>query len=294
MPQPPRLLHRRARGGARPRACSWSGSRWCRSSAWCAATSPARAGRTTRRTGAVCGIELPRGAARSPSSCPSRSSRPPPRPRWATTTRTSTSTAPPRSWATGRCSRSCAGSRSSSTRSAAEHARERGIILADTKFEFGRRRRRHDRARRRGAHARLLALLAGRRLRAGPRPAVVRQAVRARLGLAARAGTRRRPRRRCPTTWSRAPAPRYIEAYERITGEPFDAWLERCGRDEGARADPPQGGHPRPAGPGGGAGAARARLRGRVGGARRPAGGARGARTPRGWPRCASGCSPTR
>ena len=33
----------------------------------------------------------------------------------------------------------------------AAHARERGIILADTKFEFGRRRRRHDRARRRGA-----------------------------------------------------------------------------------------------------------------------------------------------
>ena len=48
---------------------------------------------------------------------------------------------------------------------------------------------------------------------------------------------------------------RYVEAYERITGEPFDAWLATrgrgAGRDEGARADPPEGGHPRPAGRGG-------------------------------------------
>ena len=65
----------------------------------------------------------------------------------------------------------------------AAHARDRGIILADTKFEFGRRPRRHDRARRRGAHPGFIALLACRRLRAGPRPAQLRQAVRARLGL---------------------------------------------------------------------------------------------------------------
>ena len=66
---------------------------------------------------------------------------------------------------------------------AADHARERGVILADTKFEFGlgipsRRARRG----RRGADARLLALLARRHLRARPRPAELRQAVRARLG----------------------------------------------------------------------------------------------------------------
>ena len=87
----------------------------------------------------------------------------------------------------------------------AEHARECGIILADTKFEFGRRRRRHDRARRRGPHPRLVALLAGRRLRARPRSAELRQAVRARLGDrlrlgqdAARAGAARRRGRAHP------------------------------------------------------------------------------------------------
>ena len=56
---------------------------------------------------------------------------------------------------------------------------------------------------------------------------------------------------------------RYVEAYERITGEPFAAWLRRDRRgDEGARPDPPEGGHPRPAGRGGRAGAARARFEG--------------------------------
>ncbi len=64
----------------------------------------------------------------------------------------------------------------------AEHAAERGIILADTKFELGRSRRRRGRPRRRGADAGLLALLAGRQLRARRAPALLRQAVRARLG----------------------------------------------------------------------------------------------------------------
>ena len=61
--QPPDLRDRRAcptqvRGRALvgARAC-----RCCRSSASCAATSPARAGRTTRPRGAVSGIELPAG-----------------------------------------------------------------------------------------------------------------------------------------------------------------------------------------------------------------------------------------
>ena len=84
-------------------------------------------------------------------------------------------------------------------RRGSEHARERGIILADTKFEFGRRAGRHDRAGRRGAHPGLVALLARGHLRGGPRPAVVRQAVRARLGVAVGLGqdaARRRPSRR--------------------------------------------------------------------------------------------------
>ena len=100
------------------------------------------------------------------------------------------------------------------------------MILADTKFEFGLDADGDDRRRRRGADARLVALLAGRRLRAGPRPAALRQAVRARLGrrlglgqVAARAGAARRH--------GRAHARAYVEAYERITDEPFSAWLER-------------------------------------------------------------------
>ena len=64
----------------------------------------------------------------------------------------------------------------------AEHARERGVILADTKFEFGLDENGRPDARRRGLHAGLLALLAGRHLRGGSGPAVLRQAVRARLG----------------------------------------------------------------------------------------------------------------
>ena len=81
----------------------------------------------------------------------------------------------------------------------AAHARERGIILADTKFEFGRRPDGTIVLGRRGDDARLLALLAGRGLRARARPAELRQAVRARLGGrlrlgqdAARAGAPRR------------------------------------------------------------------------------------------------------
>ena len=94
---------------------------------------------------------------------------------------------------------------------AEEIARERGIILADTKFEFGRAERRHDRARRRGAHPRLVALLARRRVAARPHAAVVRQADRAQLADLGgeRLGPRRRARRRrrCRSTSSTTPAP---------------------------------------------------------------------------------------
>ena len=77
----------------------------------------------------------------------------------------------------------------------------------EVRVRAGRRRRAH--AGRRGLHAGLLALLAGRRVRAGPRAAVVRQAVRARLGVrhglgqgaagAADPGRRRRGRRASAT-----------------------------------------------------------------------------------------------
>ena len=143
---------------------------------------------------------------------------------------------------------------------AAEHAERKGIILADTKFEFGRGAGRRDRARRRGADARLLALLAARLVRAGRLAALVRQAVRARLARRSPAGTTRRPAPSCPTRSSQNTRAKYVEAYERIAGEPFERWLERA---EGPRPDPAQGGDPGPAGPGGRARAAGARLRGR-------------------------------
>ena len=63
-------------------------------------------------------------------------------------------------------------------------------------------RRRRDRPRRRGADPGLLALLARRQLRARRDAALLRQAVRPRLGRASRAGTRRRRRRSCRPTWS--------------------------------------------------------------------------------------------
>ena len=138
VPEPPDLVHRGPGGVPRPR----DAGRAARDGA----------GRVRRaRLHHRLGLEgLPghrrglrdraaRRASRSPSSCRSRSSRPPRRPSWATTTRTWTSTAPPRSSATARCSRSCAACRSPIYELGAAHARERGIILADTKFEFGRR-----------------------------------------------------------------------------------------------------------------------------------------------------------
>ena len=60
---------------------------------------------------------------------------------------------------------------------------------------------------RRGPHPRLVAVLAGRRLRARAGAAVVRQAVRARLARRERAGTTSRRRPACPPTWSRGPPP---------------------------------------------------------------------------------------
>ena len=59
--------------------------------------------------------------------------------------------------------------------------RERGIILADTKLEFGRREDGTLVLGGRGAHARLLPVLAGGQLAARAAAAVLRQAVRARL-----------------------------------------------------------------------------------------------------------------
>ena len=86
---------------------------------------------------------------------------------------------------------------------------------------------------------------------AGPPAAELRQAVRARLGDRERLG-RTPPAPAIPDDVVAGTRARYVEAYERIAGEPFEAWLERTGaageRVQGARADPPEGGHPRSAG----------------------------------------------
>ena len=110
-----------------------------RSSASCAATSPARAGRTTSAPARCAASRCPRACA-SPSSCPSRSSRLPPRP----------SRRPRRERRLRRVARDRGrrapleerGGFARALRVGAAHARERGIILADTEFEFGRPRRR--------------------------------------------------------------------------------------------------------------------------------------------------------
>ena len=62
---------------------------------------------------------------------------------------------------------------------ASNYAAERGIILADTKLELGLDGEGRIVLAGRGVHARLVALLAGGRVRAGRAAAVVRQAVRA-------------------------------------------------------------------------------------------------------------------
>ena len=81
------------------------------------------------------------------------------------TTRTSTAPRPSELVGEDALRRGRAGSRSRSTSSSRSTRATRGIILADTKLEFGLDRRRAARARRRGVHARLVALLAGRRVR---------------------------------------------------------------------------------------------------------------------------------
>ena len=113
---------------------------------------------------------------------------------------------------------------------AAEHARERGVILADTKFEFG-----LDESGELVLGDEVLTPDSSRFWPADGyepgrgQPSFDKQYVRdwaagTRLGQdAARAGDPRRRRR--PDARER-----YVEAYERITGEPFDAWLERTAR----------------------------------------------------------------
>jgi phosphoribosylaminoimidazole-succinocarboxamide synthase len=109
---------------------------------------------------------------------------------------------------------------------AAEHARERGVILADTKFEFGL-----------DGDGQLVVgdeVLTPDSSRYWPadgyepgrgQPSFDKQYVR---DWASRSGwDKRPPAPPIPDDVVAGTRARYIEAYERITGEPFQAWLDR-------------------------------------------------------------------
>ena len=166
-------------------------------------------------------------AARSPSSCPSRSSRRAPRPTSATTRR-STSRARSSWSATARWPSGCARSRSRSTSAPPTTRASAGIILADTKFEFG--------------------LDADGELTLGDevctpdssrfwpadeyepgrgQPSFDKQFVR---DWASSTGwDRTPPAPPIPDDVVARTREKYVEAYERITGEPFADWLRRTG-----------------------------------------------------------------
>ena len=109
---------------------------------------------------------------------------------------------------------------------AAEHARERGVILADTKFEFGLN---DDDELVVGDE--VLTPDSSRYWPADgyeadrPQPSFDKQYVR---DWAAGSGwDKTPPAPALPDDVVQGTRGRYVEAYERITGEPFDAWLAR-------------------------------------------------------------------
>jgi phosphoribosylaminoimidazole-succinocarboxamide synthase len=111
---------------------------------------------------------------------------------------------------------------------AAEHARERGVILADTKFEFG-----LDDDGELVVGDEVLTPDSSRYWPADgyeagrPQPSFDKQYVR---DWAAGSGwDKTPPAPAIPDDVVAGTRGRYVEAYERITGEPFDAWLARTG-----------------------------------------------------------------
>ena len=219
--------------------------------------------RPARRRGHRC----PRACA-SPTGCPSRSSRRRRRRRTGHDENIDARRRPSSSARTPRGGR--ARSSIALYRFGAEHAAARGIILADTKFEFGSDEDGPPRPRRRGAHARLLPLLARRRVRARPRAALVRQAVRARLLRGARLG-QEPPRPRAPRRGRRG----HPRALRRGVRAHHRHLVRRVPRRPGGRAAMkatvlvrPEAGHPRPAGRGGRGSSRPPRVRGERGASR--------------------------
>jgi phosphoribosylaminoimidazole-succinocarboxamide synthase len=111
---------------------------------------------------------------------------------------------------------------------ASEHARERGIVLADTKFEFGRR---PD-----GTIVLGDEVLTPDSSRFWPadgyepgrgQPSFDKQYVRD--WASASGWDKSPPAPEIPPDVVEGTRARYVDAYERITGEPFERWLERSG-----------------------------------------------------------------
>ena len=185
---------------------------------------------------------------------------------------------------------------------AAEHARERGVILADTKFEFG-----LDDDRPSWSSATRCSRPTPRAT--GP-PTASRSAAGSRAstsstcatGRPRAAGTSKPPAPAIPDDVVAGTRARYVEAYERITGEPFSGvaatrdWRLGAGtramrarvliRPKAGILDP-QGVAVERALPG-------ARLRGRRRTSTSGGSSSSTSRTPRSWSRCARSCSPTR
>ena len=144
--EPPALVRRRTISICRrasiarrsPAArCSCARPRSCRSSASCAAICPARLGRNISRRARVCGIELPTGPARKATSCPA--------PIFTPATKAEHGEHDENITFDEMCARvgrdlaeaACRSGASTSTRAAPSTRASRGIIIADTKFEFG-------------------------------------------------------------------------------------------------------------------------------------------------------------
>jgi phosphoribosylaminoimidazole-succinocarboxamide synthase len=111
---------------------------------------------------------------------------------------------------------------------AAQHARERGVILADTKFEFG-----LDEEGELTLADEVLTPDSSRYWPADgyevgkPQPSFDKQYVRD--WATASGWDRKPPAPPLPPEIVAGTRERYVQAYERITGEPFDAWLQRTG-----------------------------------------------------------------
>ena len=221
---------RRRPGAGRRAPCSCAAPTSCRSSASRAATCRLGLVAVPARP-APCAACRCRRASWSPTGCPSRSSRRRRRPPRATTCRSRPTEAAdlvgrgPRRTTEGAHARP-------STSALRRIALERGIILADTKFEFGfcdGELILVDEV----VHAGLVPVLAGGRVRAGRARSRASTSSTCATGSTRAGWDHEPPPPELPPEVVDATAARYREAYERITGEPFDGYLRRMGRTAG-------------------------------------------------------------